>query len=72
MGVATLLGDYLMQLDSDYVAWREAVASALEIGLKELPVGLPAMSSMPPGKVRMNQGSTTGLRMYHARWQSTS
>ena len=51
MGVPTLLGDCLNSLDGDYEAWREAVASALEIVVKELPVGMPALSSMTPSKV---------------------
>ena len=51
VGVPTLLGDCLSQLDSDYEALREAVADALEIGLKELPTGVSALTSMSPSKV---------------------
>ena len=59
VGVQTLLGGCLNSLDGDYEAWREAVASALEIVVKELPVGMPALSSMTSSKVL---ASTRGMR----------
>ena len=50
---ATLLGDYLAEVDCEYEAWRGALAAALDIGASTLPVSRqqgvgPAASMVRP------------------------